>query len=64
MLRPNLMQFFEYEHLPEKLQKISREFHVTAKFILENTPDNHQSRRSLEKLLEAKDCAVRAAITK
>lgn len=57
----DLLKFFSYEHLPEKLQHVSRPFAELAKFI-ETLPYNDESRTALRKLLEAKDCAVRAAL--
>jgi ferritin-like protein len=56
----HLMQFFSYEHLPTHLQKVSKPFADQAKFIEETMPDNPQKTMCLVKLLEAKDCAVRA----
>jgi len=57
-----LMKFFAYAHLPEKLQSVSKKFHETAEFILENTPAGPEQTVALRKLLESKDCAVRAAL--
>lgn len=59
-----LLQFFKYEHLPEHLQKASKPFGDLAQFIIDTTPDNPERTAALRKLLEAKDCAVRAAIFK
>jgi hypothetical protein len=59
-----LMQFFAYEHLPEHLQRISRPFGELAKLIAETLPSNPERTAGLRKLLEAKDCAVRAALFK
>ena len=61
---PTIMQFFEYGHLPSKLQDISREFKVLADFIVAHTPLNAEQTTALRKLLEAKDCAVRSALTR
>lgn len=58
-----LKQFFEYEHLPEKLQEVSKPFGVLAAQ-LDDLPDNPEKTTALRKLLEAKDCAVRASIFK
>lgn len=57
-----LMQFFAYHHLPEKLQVISRPFGELAQFIDGNLPANPERTVALRKLLEAKDCAVRAQL--
>ena len=59
-----LMQFFAYEHLPEHLQAISKPFGELAKKIVEDLPSNPERSTALRKLLEAKDCAVRANIFK
>ena len=59
-----LSQFFAYEHLPKPLQKISIPFCALANNILKTTPRNPERTVALRKLLEAKDCAVRAFIAK
>ena len=59
-----LLQFFKYGHLPDDLQKISRPFSVLAEAIIEELPKNPERTVALRKLLEAKDCAVRAFIAK
>ncbi len=55
-----LMQFFEYDHLSEELQAISGPFALVATLISEALPNNPEQTAALRKLLEAKDCAVRA----
>ena len=57
-----LLQFFKYEHLPDHLQKISKPFGELAKEIVSDLPKNPERTTALRKLLEAKDCAVRANI--
>lgn len=57
-------QFFKYEHLPANLQVISRPFGVLAMEIIETLPRNPERTVALRKLLEAKDCAVRAFLYK
>ena len=59
-----LMQFFSYAHLPEKMQEVSKPFCELAEKISETLPDNPEKTVALRKLLEAKDCAVRALIFK
>ena len=59
-----LIQFFAYEHLPEHLQKISRPFGELAEKIVAELPRNPERTTALRKLLEAKDCAVRAELFK
>lgn len=64
MEKEYLLQFFAYEHLPEKLQAVSRPFGELAQQIVETLPRNPERTVALRKLLEAKDCAVRALIFK
>ena len=62
--REPLAQFFIYQHLPERLQAISKPFFDLAHSLIHNLPRNPERTMALRKLLEAKDCAVRAAIYK
>lgn len=57
-----MLQFFEFNHLPEGLQLISSPFHQLACFIFQSVPRNPERTVALRKLLEAKDCAVRARL--
>lgn len=59
-----LLQFFEYKHLPEHLQEISKPFGELANNIVNTLPSNPERTVALRKLLEAKDCAVRAKLFK
>ena len=54
-----LLRFFEYSHLPQHLQDVSRPFNELASSIAAG-PQNAETTTALRKLLEAKDCAVRA----
>lgn len=56
------MKFFEYAHLPEKLQGVSKPIGELAKQMDESIPDSAEKSAGLRKLLEAKDCLVRAAL--
>jgi len=58
------MQFFQYDHLPPALQEVSRPFCVMAAHLVETLPANPESTVAMRKLMEAKDCAVRAALYK
>jgi len=60
----HLVQFFAYEHLPEHLKKVSEPFANLALQIDAALPTNPEKTTALRKLLEAKDCAVRAVIFK
>lgn len=64
MRNHNLMQFFAFAHLPPHLQKISKPFCDMAMELNENLPDNPEKTVALRKLLESKDCAVRAVLFK
>lgn len=59
-----IIQFFSYEHLPEKLREVSRPFCELALEIVAKLPRNQERSVALRKLLEAKDAAVRAAVAK
>lgn len=59
-----LMQFFAYQHLPPHLQEVSKPFGDLAIFINGSLPRNPEQTVALRKLLEAKDCAVRAKLWK
>jgi hypothetical protein len=58
----HIMQFFAYEHLPPKLQDVSRPFGLLAEEIVAKLPRNPERTVALRKLLEAKDAAVRAVV--
>lgn len=64
----HIIQFFAYEHLPERLRDVSRPFCELAHAIVSDNPNglprNAERTVALRKLLEAKDAAVRAAIAK
>lgn len=60
----NLLQFFAYEHLPAHLQTVSKPFGDLARDLAATLPLNAESTTALRKLLEAKDCAVRAVLFK
>ena len=57
-----MLQFFGYTHLPERLQTVSKPFHDLAHEMARTLPANPESTVALRKLLEAKDCAVRAVL--
>lgn len=77
-MNDRLLQFFEYAHLPPNLQAVSKPFHDLAWALVmgDNVPEsgtvtlglllpaNPERTVALRKLLEAKDCAVRALIYK
>lgn len=57
-----MLQFFEWAHLPEHLAQVSRPFAELAERMVETLPRNPERTAGLRKLLEAKDCAVRARL--
>lgn len=59
-----MLQFFTYEHLPPHLQEISKPFGEMAQHIADHCPRNPERSAGLRKLLEAKDCIVRAHLYK
>lgn len=59
-----MLQFFAYAHLPPHLQAISAPFRELAQLIVNTLPINAERTAGLRKLLEAKDCAVRAVLFK
>ena len=58
-----ILHFFEFSHLPAHLQEISAPFRELARKMAER-PTKHpaEAAAGLRKLLEAKDCAVRAGL--
>lgn len=60
---PNpIMKYFEYAHLPPHLQEVSEQLCDLAKHMDATLPDGPEKSAGLRKLLEAKDCFVRAAL--
>ena len=57
-----LMKHFAYRHLPTHLQVISRPVCQLAGQMVIALPDGPELTAGLRKLLEAKDCLVRAAL--
>ena len=57
-----ILRFFHYAHLPPVLQARSKPFCELARLIFDTTPRNAERTMAFRKLLEAKDCAVRAAL--
>ena len=57
-----MLRYFEYAHLPEHLQATSSRCHDLAHAMVDDLPDGPMLTTGLRKLLEAKDCFVRAAL--
>ena len=56
-----ILRFFEYSHLPTPLQAVSEPFHRLAHDMASQF-EGAELTTGLRKLLEAKDCMVRAAL--
>lgn len=57
-----ILQFFAFDHLPDKLRAVSVPFGELACRLCATLPRNPERTVALRKLLEAKDAAVRASI--
>jgi hypothetical protein len=58
-----LLKFFSYDHLPPAQRRISEPFHGLAHAMAEAYDlDGPELTAGLRKLLEAKDCMVRASL--
>lgn len=57
-----ILKFFKFDHLPERLQNVSKQFYVLAYTTAIYSPRNAETSACLRKLIEAKDCAVRAVL--
>lgn len=58
----HVLRYFEHEHLPAHLAWFSAPFHGLAHEMVDHLPDGPELTAGLRKLLEAKDCIVRAAL--
>ena len=56
-----ILKHFSYDHLPPNLQETSKQFHDLAHGLAAKL-DGPELTTGLRKLLEAKDCAVRATL--
>jgi hypothetical protein len=61
-MQDHIIQFFEYSHLPPKLQSISQMFHDIAYEVIDACDPSPERTVALRKLLESKDAAVRAKL--
>ena len=62
MRRNEIMKHFKFDHLPEELKEISLPCCNLALTMNKELPDCAEKSAGLRKLLEAKDCFVRASI--
>ena len=62
---PSILRYFEYKHLPQPLQDVSKPFHDLAHelyYSARSSQDEIECIVGLRKLLEAKDCFVRSRL--
>lgn len=58
-----MIRWFDGDHLPDNLKEIVEECRILAHIIDGKLPDSDEKTAGLRKLLEAKDCFVRAKLT-
>ena len=58
----HILKYFEFAHLPPHLQVISQPFHALAWQLQATLPEGPEKEAGFRKLLEAKDCMVRAQL--
>lgn len=56
------LKYFGYAHLPDNLKLVSKPFYDLALDMVQKLPKNAERTQAIRKLLEAKDCAVRAML--
>lgn len=59
----NMLKWFSLEHLPEDLRKVAEPIRDLAVLMEDSLPEGAEKTAGLRKLLEAKDCLVRAAVS-
>ena len=57
-----ILKYFEFAHLPAHLQEVSKPIGELAQAFDASLPDGAEKSAGLRKLLEAKDCFVRAKL--
>lgn len=57
-----IMKHFAFAHLPQQLQEVSKPIGQMAAVMEAMLPDGPEKSAGLRKLLEAKDCFVRAKL--
>lgn len=57
-----ILRWFAFEHLPPRLQAVSRPFGELARKLAAELPRDPETDKALDRLLEAKDAAVRATL--
>lgn len=61
-MNERMLKWFEYAHLPEHLQVVSKPFGELAQMICDTCDGGPERTVALRKLLESKDAAVRAKL--
>lgn len=56
------IKYFKYDHLPIALREVAQPCGDLANLMEENLPDGPEKSAGMRKLLEAKDCFVRAKL--
>lgn len=59
-----ILAHFTYDHLPPHLREVSKPICILAKKYAADLPPSDELSTGLRRLLEAKDCLVRAAVEK
>lgn len=57
-----IMKYFQFDHLPQDLQSVSKPIAELAIAMDTTLPDGPEKSAGLRKLLEAKDCFVRSKL--
>jgi len=63
-LHSAILEFFKYDHLPQHLQSVSKPIGDLAQQMDVLLSNGAEKQAGLRKLLEAKDCFVRAALSR
>lgn len=58
----SILKYFAFAHLPPHLQGVSGDVYALAMSMNAQLPESAEKSAGLRKLLEAKDCFVRAAL--
>ncbi|MCP4342880.1 MAG: hypothetical protein GY799_29360 [Desulfobulbaceae bacterium] len=56
----SIFNYFKFDHLPPHLQKVSKPLCMVANIMKDIMPDSPEKTAGMRKLLESKDCFVRA----
>lgn len=58
----HILKHFATSHLPDRLREVAEPFRIMAEALDERLPECAEKSAGLRKLLEAKDCFVRAKL--